>query len=129
MRICCKPSQAFALFAAYRDKRNGVRELHGLSLGMISRDAARTKVEAFVNKPDPYWPDRPRVVVQDDVTLERPYGWVFFYDVPGHVVAGNAPVLVTRDDGGLHVLGTALPVEAYLASFERTGDPHRDAAP
>jgi hypothetical protein len=96
---------------------------------MISRDAARAKVEAFVNTPDPYWPDRPRVVVRDDVTLERPYGWVFFFDVPGRVVAGNAPVLVTREDGELRVLGTALPVETYLARFERSGDPHREAAP
>ena len=78
---------------------------------MTSRDNARAKVEAFVNKPDPYWTDRPRVVVHFDVTIERPYGRVFLHDVPGHVVAGNAPVLVTREDDALRVLGTALPVE------------------
>ena len=96
---------------------------------MLSRDAARAKVEALINEPNSQWPDRPRAVVREEFTLERPCGWVFFYDVPGQVVAGNAPVLVTREDGELHTLGTALPVEAYLARFEQSGDPHRDRAP
>ena len=96
---------------------------------MISRETARAKAEAFVNESDPQWPDRPRVTILDAQTLERPYGWVFFYNVPGHVIAGNAPMLVTRADGKLRSLGTALPVEEYLARFEQTGDPHRDQAP
>jgi hypothetical protein len=95
---------------------------------VINRTIARAKVEAFVNQADSQWPDRPRVVVLDDQTIERPFGWVFFYAVPGHRVAGNAPILVTRDDGELHPLGTALPLEDYLVRFERTGNPHRDAA-
>jgi len=96
---------------------------------MISRYAARAKVETLINEPDPYWPGRPRLEIRDELTLERAYGWVFFYDIPGHAAAGNAPVLVTSTDGEVHVLGTALPVEEYLARFERTGDPHRGAAP
>jgi hypothetical protein len=85
-------------------------------------------VEAFINRPDPYWPDRPPLVIHDESTLERPYGWVFFWAVPGVLVAGNSPILVTKADGVLHPLGSALPVEEYLARFERTGDPHSDQA-
>jgi hypothetical protein len=89
---------------------------------------ARDRVEALISRPDPSWPDRPPPAINDELTIERPYGWVFFWDVPGVLVAGNSPILVTRTDGVLHPLGSALPVEEYLARFERTGDPHRDQA-
>jgi hypothetical protein len=66
------------------------------------------------------------LVILDEHTLERPYGWVFFYDSRGYIetgdlsqaLAGNAPVLVHKKDGHIDILGTALPVEAYLAEFE-----------
>jgi len=92
----------------------------------ISRDIARTRVEAWINRPDPDWPDRPRVEVLDEHTIERPYGWVFFYHVPGEAIPGNAPILITRNDGRLWALDTAYPVEHYLACFEKNGDPRRD---
>lgn len=66
------------------------------------------------------------LVVLDEHTLERPYGWVFFYDSRRYLetgelsrmLAGNAPVLVHKQDGHIEMLGTALPVEAYLAKYE-----------
>jgi hypothetical protein len=66
------------------------------------------------------------LVILDEHTIERPYGWVFFYDSRGYLetgelsrmLAGNAPVLVHKRDGHIEALGTALPVEAYLAKYE-----------
>jgi hypothetical protein len=59
-------------------------------------------------------------------TIERAFGWVFFYDSKRHVetgdfrdaLAGNAPIVVTKSDGQVHVTGTAFPIEHYLKKFE-----------
>ena len=60
-------------------------------------------------------------------TLERGFGWVFFYDSKRHLetgdfrdgLAGNAPIVVTKKDGKIHETGTAYPIEHYLRQFER----------
>jgi hypothetical protein len=67
------------------------------------------------------------LVLLDDFTLEQNFGWVFFYDSKRHnetasirdAVAGNAPIVVTRVDGRVHVTGTALPLEHYLEKFNK----------
>jgi hypothetical protein len=54
-------------------------------------------------------------------------GWVVFYDSRPHdetgefrfAVAGNAPYLVSREDGTLFVTGTAPPFEERLRSAEQ----------
>lgn len=67
------------------------------------------------------------LVLVDDSTIERDFGWVFFYDSRRHIqsgnirdaLAGNAPVVVTRVDGRVHETGTALPLHYYLREFDR----------
>lgn len=64
-------------------------------------------------------------MILDDETIEKNFGWVFFYDSKEHAetsdfryaLAGNAPIVVTRD-GVIHETGTALPLEKYLERFE-----------
>jgi hypothetical protein len=66
------------------------------------------------------------LVLLDSETMERSFGWVFFYDSREHAetgdfhcaLAGNAPIVVTRADGAVHVTGTALLLEEYLERFE-----------
>jgi hypothetical protein len=66
------------------------------------------------------------LILLDAETIERSFGWVFFYDSKRHLetgefrdaLAGNAPIVVTRADGRIHVTGTAYPVEHYLQDFE-----------
>jgi hypothetical protein len=66
------------------------------------------------------------LVLLDSETIEKGFGWVFFYDSKEHAktgdfryaLAGNAPVVVTRTDGAIHETGTALPLEKYLERFE-----------
>ena len=63
-------------------------------------------------------------------TVEKEYGWVFFYSTRRYVetgdelysLAGNAPFLVTKNSGELHVFGTARPLEDYLEEYERQQD-------
>jgi hypothetical protein len=111
-----------------------------MSAAQIDRAAARALAEAEIRKSPPYrYPDSPApedLAVLDSATIERPYGWVFFYgwrpDLPqsrdpAQALAGNAPMLVTRA-GAVHVMGTAHPVEYYLSNFERTGNVHARVA-
>src|SRR5579872_3115569 len=73
---------------------------------------ARLKIDAGVN-----------LLLLRDKTIERDFGWVFFYGPQDEsiAIAGNAPFVVDRDCGSIHVTGTAYPIEAYLDSFARTG--------
>jgi hypothetical protein len=55
-----------------------------------------------------------------DATLERDFGWVFFYGSPhDKLLAGNAPFIVDSRDGSVHMTGTAHPVEEYLEAYAR----------
>ena len=64
--------------------------------------------------------------------ITRDFGWVFFYEgVPdpsvrdtNYLLAGNAPFIIDKKDGSLHVTGTAEPVEVYMDNYERTRFPH-----
>jgi Immunity protein 35 len=69
------------------------------------------------------------LAILEDRTLDRPFGWVFFYDTgeftrTGDDLAravGNAPLIVDKESGKLHVTGTARPIEYYLSLYERFG--------
>jgi hypothetical protein len=73
--------------------------------------------------PDDEW------IILDEHTIERDWGWVFFYDSRQYhtlgdfrfAVAGNAPYFIRRSDGAVFVAGTALPVEEYIRDFEAGG--------
>ena len=65
------------------------------------------------------------LVLVDQHTIERDFGWVFFYNAKRHVetgdirdaLAGNAPIVVTKADGRIHETGTAYPLEHYLKEY------------
>lgn len=71
-------------------------------------------------------------VILDEITIERDFGWVFFYDSSRHLesgevsdlLAGNAPIIVNKHDGSLHITGTYKAVEEFIAAYKRTGNPH-----
>lgn len=64
--------------------------------------------------------------VMDKLTIERPFGWVFFYNSKqfletrdiSQALVGNAPLIVDRADGSVHVTGTAEPTEHYIKEYE-----------
>jgi hypothetical protein len=69
-------------------------------------------------------------VILDHCTIEREWGWVFFYDSQLHrqtgdfkfAVAGNAPYFVRKNDGTVFTAGTAAAIEHYIEDFEAGGD-------
>src|SRR5579859_7885168 len=91
---------------------------------MITREQAEKVVYERINAPDRSWPDKPEmVVVRID---EHALGWVVFYTSRAYhetgdsrsAISGNAPYLVSRDDGALFETGTAPPFEARLRAAE-----------
>lgn len=67
----------------------------------------------------------------DDLTITGDFGWVFYYQSRdfiesgdnGRALIGNAPLIVSLDDGSLHETGTAEAIEVYIENYRRTGDP------
>jgi hypothetical protein len=66
-------------------------------------------------------------LVQEDLTQETGFGWIFFYQSKHFLesqdhrfaLAGNAPLLVDKRTERVVALGTAYPLETYLALYER----------
>ncbi|MEM0963600.1 MAG: YrhB domain-containing protein [Bacteroidota bacterium] len=90
---------------------------------MLDLDAAREVAQSHLDGLDPIGSG---VALDERHTIERPFGWVFFYDsVTGletgdlkDRLVGNAPLIVDRRTGELHVTGTAHPIAHYIAAYE-----------
>lgn len=66
------------------------------------------------------------LVLIEQRTIERPFGWVFFFDSKKYLESQDreytvlgAPFIVDRRDGSLHPLKTAPPVQHYIEQYER----------
>src|SRR2546423_582937 len=75
------------------------------------------------------------LALAEDRVLERPFGWIFFYNSrqfletgdDRHALLGNAPFIVDRRDGSVHATGTGRPLQHYIERYERERPP--DPAP
>jgi hypothetical protein len=89
---------------------------------VLTREEAQRLVEAQLTS-DASGED---LAIAESSTIERPFGWVFFYNTreflqTGAVsssLAGNAPYIVNRFTGTIVATGTAHPVEHYLSAYE-----------
>jgi hypothetical protein len=96
----------------------------------MTRTEARAKVEEVLRQEEKKAGFELAVV--DELTIDRALGWVFFYTAkkyletrdPKWEVGGNAPMLVDRRTGEVHVTGTAENVEWYIERYEKTGKCH-----
>lgn len=90
---------------------------------IFTYDEALTAIEAWLAQSS-----EPDLVVLSEFTLERPFGWVFFYNSRQFVqtgdfkyqLLGNAPLIFNRFTGEIIVTGTARPIEQYIAEFEKS---------
>lgn len=93
---------------------------------MLTREKAREAIESKINEPDPYWQDKPKLLVVDDQTIEKEWGWVFFYNSIDYLksgeitdaLAGNAPYIVNKITGEILATGTAYDIEHYIKEYE-----------
>jgi hypothetical protein len=99
---------------------------------MLSLEQARDVVTSTVCSRAEWLPQKDDLVILDDLTIEKPWGWVFFLgsrlwhetqDIK-YAIAGNAPLLVEKQSGRVLVMGTARATEQYIERYEKTGDPH-----
>ncbi|MGC4073109.1 MAG: YrhB domain-containing protein [Nibricoccus sp.] len=78
------------------------------------------------------------LMILDAQTEEHDFGWVFYwtsreYHETGdirHALGGNAPLIVDREDGSLHVTGTAKRTAVYVDEYrERKKRPNQSPEP
>jgi hypothetical protein len=85
------------------------------ALGLVT-----TRIAEFDAPEDDAW------VVYQEHTIERPFGWVFFWGSDmyaktgnaSYAVGGNAPYIVNRHTGDVVETGTGLATEVYIQSYE-----------
>jgi Immunity protein 35 len=66
------------------------------------------------------------LVILEDKTVEKDFGWVFFYTTKKYLeshnsrdlLPGNSPLVVERADGSTHFLSTSLPPNRAIEEFE-----------
>jgi hypothetical protein len=66
------------------------------------------------------------LVVVEPATIDRAWGWVFFYDSADHAsgptagpLAGNGPIAILREDASVRVLPTWRSVDESIATIDR----------
>ena len=92
---------------------------------MIDKDTARGIALAEINKPERYRAEPLECVILDKYTREEDFGWVFFYQSKSfvetgefsHQLAGNGPIVITREDGNVHRLGSNRQPDYSIAEF------------
>ncbi len=94
---------------------------------MISRQTAKELVLTRINKSIPYNMDQLECVIIEEATIEKEYGWVFFYNSKlfletndmSYALGGNAPIIVNKYTGVLHITGTAHPIDYFIGQYEQ----------
>jgi hypothetical protein len=92
---------------------------------VLTREQARSKVLAELHRFSGDWTGPMELLIVDERTIERPWGWVFFYTTRGrrdgdmrYALGGNAPYIVNRFTGEIRVTGTARPIDDYVEQYE-----------
>lgn len=94
---------------------------------MIDITIAQNLVERELSKMSENEPDEDKLVILHVMPIEKDLGWIFFYDSkafvetqdPKYGVFGNAPIIVDKENGSLHITGTGKPFEEYIEEFRR----------
>jgi hypothetical protein len=72
-------------------------------------------------------PPGEQLVVVDEKTIEKSFGWIFCYNSKKfletgsivHCIAGNGPVFVNKETGEIDFFGSIPPLEVILADYEK----------
>lgn len=68
-----------------------------------------------------------RYVVVEGSTIEKPWGWIFFYQSKKYLetgsfadrLAGNGPVFVNKQTGDVDFFGSVPSLDVILAEYEK----------
>ena len=92
----------------------------------MNYEQAKSKVIGELAKISDCCPHGTEFILIEENTIEKPWGWVFFYQNKTFVniktmteeIAGNAPFIVNRSTGKLTKTGTAYQLAQYLTAYE-----------
>jgi hypothetical protein len=90
---------------------------------MFNKATARAEVERRL---EAMCPREDKWVVLDEETIERPFGWIFFYNSEKFAktgkafssLAGNGPVFVNRETEAVDFFGSSPPLAEILERYE-----------
>jgi hypothetical protein len=93
---------------------------------VLTREEAKQLVYARINIEAPFAAEPLELAIIDNETIEKEYGWVFFYQTKEYLktgsivdaLVGNAPYIVNKYTGELEETGTANPIEYYIEKYE-----------
>lgn len=65
-------------------------------------------------------------IILDSMTIERKFGWIFFYvprkyletKNPKYLIPGTAPIVVEKKDGTVAYLSTSIPPTKAIEQYE-----------
>ncbi len=91
---------------------------------MLTRSEAEELVRGELRREET--PECP-FALRESATIERPFGWVFFYNSKRfietgdvlHALAGNCPLFVNKFTGAIRVFGTSKSVRDQIEEYER----------
>lgn len=96
---------------------------------LISKDEARKIVDSQLKfiQSNSLDLEGDELVIIDEATIEKDFGWVFFYQSKKFLktknfsdqLLGNAPYIVNRFDGSFEITGTANEIECYISEYQR----------
>lgn len=90
---------------------------------MTKEDARQMVVDYLYD--DAVWANEIRPTILDEITIEKEFGWVFFYQSYAYVktennpLAGNAPLIIDKEYNILMETGTAEMIEFYIELYEK----------
>ena len=96
---------------------------------MYTYNQAKESVLRYINRLKKHIPEELDLecAIIEEQTIEKPYGWVFFYqskqylesdDIRGLLV-GNSPILFEKDTGKMIGTGTGKDINYYLDLYEK----------
>ena len=101
---------------------------------MLSHREARERALAHMRSRPVDLPPGDELVLVDDDTLEREWGWVFFFasrrwretGEPALRNEGEGPLIVNRFDGQVHATGIGRPSEYFVTLYDTEFRRNRD---
>jgi hypothetical protein len=93
---------------------------------MLTKEEAIKKVEMKINEDDADYPHNSRLEIINNSTIEKNWGWVFFYQSSDYLktanissqLIGNSPYIVNKESGQLLETGTSQAIEHYINDYE-----------
>jgi len=91
---------------------------------MLSRENAEKRLAKLLNAD--YHADDDSLLIVTELTIEKDYGWIFFYQSRKYLetgefsyrLAGNGPVVFERESGAVHYLGSDKHPDKLIREFE-----------